>query len=60
MAREVYGFLFGNVGHVSGGSYQTVPHGEESFLKNVVAPIYEVIRKVSSVFGVLTVINYLL
>nr|GMC74776.1 callose synthase 7-like isoform X1 [Ipomoea batatas]GMC76759.1 callose synthase 7-like isoform X1 [Ipomoea batatas] len=45
MAREVYGFLFGNVAHVSGGSYQTVPHGEESFLKNVVTPIYEVIRK---------------
>lgn len=45
MAHEMHGILFGNVRPVSGGAYQPVSHGEESFLRDVVTPIYEVIRK---------------
>ncbi|KAK4398212.1 Callose synthase 7 [Sesamum angolense] len=44
MANEMYGTLFGNVQHVTGGTYQTEPR-EESFLKDVVTPIYEVMQK---------------
>ncbi|CAN4104415.1 unnamed protein product [Withania somnifera] len=45
MAHEMHGILFGNVLPISGGAYQPVSHGEESFLQDVVTPIYEVIRK---------------
>uniref|UniRef100_A0A5B7C4U4 1,3-beta-glucan synthase n=1 Tax=Davidia involucrata TaxID=16924 RepID=A0A5B7C4U4_DAVIN len=45
MANEIHGILFSNVHHVSGGTYQTAPHGEESFLRDVVTPIYEVMRR---------------
>ncbi|KAK4342214.1 hypothetical protein RND71_038030 [Anisodus tanguticus] len=45
MAHEMHGILFGNVLPVSGGAYQPVSHSEESFLRDVVTPIYEVIRK---------------
>ncbi|KAL2496657.1 Callose synthase 7 [Forsythia ovata] len=45
MANELYGTLFGNVQHVSGGTYQTVPHDEEFFLREVVTPIYQVLRE---------------
>ncbi|PIN25627.1 1,3-beta-glucan synthase/callose synthase catalytic subunit [Handroanthus impetiginosus] len=45
MANEMHGTLFGNVEHVTGSTYQTVPQSEESFLKDVVTPIYEVMRK---------------
>ncbi|XP_059281975.1 callose synthase 7-like [Lycium ferocissimum] len=45
MAHGMYGILFANVRPVSGGAYQPVTHGEESFLQDVVTPIYEVIRK---------------
>ncbi|KAF3629525.1 Callose synthase 3 [Capsicum annuum] len=45
MAHEMHGILFANVLPVSGGAYQPVSHGEESFLRDVVTPIYEVIRK---------------
>lgn len=48
MAHEMHGILFGNVLPVSGGAYQPVSHGEESFLRDVVTPIYEVIHKESS------------
>ncbi|XP_049412807.1 callose synthase 7-like isoform X1 [Solanum stenotomum] len=48
MAHEMHGILFGNVLPVSGGAYQPVSHGEESFLRDVVTPIYEVIQKESS------------
>ncbi|XP_011082902.1 callose synthase 7 [Sesamum indicum] len=44
MANEMYGTLFGNVQYVTGGTYQTEPR-EESFLKDVVTPIYEVMQK---------------
>nr|XP_043638747.1 callose synthase 7-like [Erigeron canadensis] len=45
MANEMHGTLFANVQPVSGGTYQAVPLDEESFLRDVVTPIYEVIRK---------------
>ncbi|CAK9176439.1 unnamed protein product [Ilex paraguariensis] len=45
MAHEIYGNLYSNVQTVSGGIYQTEPGGEESFLRKVITPIYEVIRK---------------
>ncbi|KAK4714557.1 hypothetical protein R3W88_020464 [Solanum pinnatisectum] len=48
MAHEMHGILFGNVLPVSGGAYQPVSHGEGSFLRDVVTPIYEVIHKESS------------
>lgn len=50
MAHEMHGILFGNVLPVSGGAYQPVSHGEESFLRDVVTPIYEVIHKVTPIF----------
>ncbi|CAH9104298.1 unnamed protein product [Cuscuta epithymum] len=42
MSHEVEG-LAGNVIDVTGASYETVHRGEESFLKDVVTPIYNVI-----------------
>lgn len=47
MAAEVYALLFGNVDSVSGDTY----HGDaapddEAFLRNVITPIYQVLRKV--------------
>ncbi|KVH97549.1 1,3-beta-glucan synthase subunit FKS1-like, domain-1 [Cynara cardunculus var. scolymus] len=45
MANEMHGILFGNVQPVSGGAYQAEALGEESFLQDVVSPIYEVMRK---------------
>ncbi|KAL7129205.1 hypothetical protein ABFS83_13G048900 [Erythranthe nasuta] len=45
MAHEMYGTVFGNVEHVIGGAYQTAAQGDESFLRDVVTPIYEVLRK---------------
>lgn len=46
MSNEINGILFGNVQPVSGGAYQSAPRDEESFLRDVVTPIYEVLRKV--------------
>ena len=46
MANEMHGILFGNVQPVSGGVYRAEALGEESFLQDVVSPIYEVMRKV--------------
>lgn len=48
MANDVYGILFSNVEAVSGETYETEEViDEESFLRNVITPIYQVIRKVS-------------
>lgn len=47
MSNEINGILFSNVQPVSGGAYQTTMRGEESFLQNVVTPIYEVLLKVT-------------
>lgn len=46
MAHEMFGTLFGNVEHVIGDTYQTAAQGEEAFLRDVVTPIYDVMRKV--------------
>ncbi|KAL7607018.1 hypothetical protein Lser_V15G15427 [Lactuca serriola] len=45
MANEIHGILFGNVESVSGARYQPEAVEEESFLQDVVSPIYEVMRK---------------
>ncbi|KAL8510691.1 hypothetical protein ACS0TY_017495 [Phlomoides rotata] len=45
MAEEMHKTLFNNVQHVTGASSQIAPLGDESFLKNVVTPIYEVLLK---------------
>ncbi|KAL6137186.1 hypothetical protein ACLB2K_062480 [Fragaria x ananassa] len=45
MANEVYGILNSNAHHVSGETYQTVARDEESFLRDVIAPIYGVLFK---------------
>ncbi|KAK9051238.1 hypothetical protein SSX86_027864 [Deinandra increscens subsp. villosa] len=45
MANEIHGILFANVEPVSGATYQAEAVEEESFLQNVVFPIYEVMRK---------------
>ncbi|KZV54240.1 Glyoxal oxidase-related protein [Dorcoceras hygrometricum] len=48
MAIEMHGFLFGNVQQVTGDTFIINPKGEEAFLKEVVTPIYEVVRKEAS------------
>lgn len=45
MADELYGVLLGNVHPVSGASVQPAHQGEEAFLREVITPIYQVIRK---------------
>ena len=45
MAHELHGILYSNVHPVSGGPYQIAPRDEESFLKDVITPIYNVMRK---------------
>ncbi|KAF9682829.1 hypothetical protein SADUNF_Sadunf05G0148900 [Salix dunnii] len=45
MANEVYGILYSNVHHVSGETYETEAFKEEAFLRNVITPIYQVLRK---------------
>ncbi|KAL8507919.1 hypothetical protein ACS0TY_018463 [Phlomoides rotata] len=45
MAHEMYGTLFSNVEHVIGVAPETSAEGEEAFLRDVVTPIYEVMRK---------------
>ena len=48
MANDVYGILFSNVQAVSGEAYETGEIiDEETFLRNVITPIYQVIRNVS-------------
>lgn len=46
MASEIHGILDANVHPITGENYQTTRHGDESFLNKVIAPIYEVVRKV--------------
>ncbi|KAK9052604.1 hypothetical protein SSX86_029234 [Deinandra increscens subsp. villosa] len=45
MANEMHGTLFANVQPVSGGTYQAAALGEEAFLRDVITPVYEVLRK---------------
>lgn len=45
MAKEVFQILFGNVHSVTGDTLLTAAPDEESFLRNVITPIYEVLRK---------------
>ncbi|KAH9770736.1 callose synthase 7 [Citrus sinensis] len=48
MAEDVYGILFGNVRPVTGDTYhgsQTAAPDEETFLRTVITPIYQVLRK---------------
>ncbi|XP_031393208.1 callose synthase 7 isoform X2 [Punica granatum] len=45
MANEVYGILFSNVHPVSGDPYQTAVRDDEAFLRGVITPIYQVLRK---------------
>ncbi|XP_059452724.1 callose synthase 7-like isoform X2 [Corylus avellana] len=45
MANEVYGILFSNIHPVSGATYQLAARDEESFLTEVISPIYQVLLK---------------
>ncbi|KAG0489377.1 hypothetical protein HPP92_008188 [Vanilla planifolia] len=45
MANELLGILYGNVHSASGGYFKPAYQGEESFLKEVITPIYQVLRK---------------
>ncbi|KAM1716874.1 hypothetical protein COP2_025053 [Malus domestica] len=43
MANEMYGILFSNVHPATGETYQAAARDEESFLRDVVTPIYQVL-----------------
>eukprot|EP00257_Ricinus_communis_P020162 XP_015579333.1 callose synthase 7 [Ricinus communis] len=45
MANEVYGILYSNVHPVSGDTYETAAPDDETFLRTVITPIYQVVRK---------------
>ncbi|XP_010241338.1 PREDICTED: putative callose synthase 6 [Nelumbo nucifera] len=45
MAHELCGVLHSNVHEVSGGTFRSTLQGEEAFLRKVVMPIYQVMRK---------------
>ncbi|XP_030515431.1 callose synthase 7 [Rhodamnia argentea] len=45
MADEVFGILYSNVHPVSGDTYQSAAPDDESFLRNVITPIYQVLRQ---------------
>ncbi|XP_043687669.1 callose synthase 7-like [Telopea speciosissima] len=45
MAKELDGILRSNVHLVSGGTIQPAHQGEDAFLREVVTPIYQVLRK---------------
>ncbi|XP_048434361.1 callose synthase 7 isoform X2 [Pyrus x bretschneideri] len=45
MAKEVYGILSSNAHPANGETYETTAREEESFLKDVVTPIYQVLYK---------------
>lgn len=47
MAHELRGILYRDVESVSGQTFQPAIRGEESFLRDVVSPIYQVLRKVN-------------
>jgi callose synthase len=46
MAHEVYGILYSNGHPGSGETYETTTPDDEAFLRNVITPIYQVLRKV--------------
>lgn len=46
MAHEVHGVLFSNLHPVIGETYQEAARDEESFLRDVITPIYQVLLKV--------------
>ncbi|XP_050228650.1 callose synthase 7 [Mercurialis annua] len=45
MANEVYGILYSNVHPVSGDIYATAAPDDETFLRTVITPIYQVVWK---------------
>ncbi|KAH6795563.1 hypothetical protein C2S51_036549 [Perilla frutescens var. frutescens] len=45
MAKDMHDTLFNNAQHVTGAVSQLAPLGDESFLKTIVTPIYEVLQK---------------
>ncbi|KAJ8749374.1 hypothetical protein K2173_018863 [Erythroxylum novogranatense] len=45
MANEVYQILYANVHPVTGEAYETTAPDDEAFLRNVITPIYQVVRK---------------
>ncbi|GAB4850789.1 Callose synthase 7 [Ancistrocladus abbreviatus] len=45
MASELHGILYGNVHPISEETYQSSSHGKGSFLRDVITPIYDVLRK---------------
>ncbi|KAI3921858.1 hypothetical protein MKX01_005547 [Papaver californicum] len=45
MANELYGILYSNAHSASGEAFQPAYQGEESFLQEVITPIYQVMRK---------------
>lgn len=47
MAKELNGILLNNAQAVTGGYFERIYQGEESFLCHVIQPIYEVICKAS-------------
>lgn len=51
MAFELYGMLAGNVSPMTGENIKPAYGGdEEAFLRKVVAPIYDVIKRVKFLF----------
>jgi len=42
--------LDNNVRSITGETFEAPKHGDESFLKEVIAPIYDVLRKVMSAY----------
>ena len=61
MAFELYGMLAGNVSPMTGENVKPAYGGEEeAFLKKVVTPIYEVIRRVSYAIPVHLCIHFTL
>lgn len=52
MADEMHGILFGNV--------QPTHQGDESFLREVISPIYQVMHKVRSSYSKSVFLKYLL
>ncbi|KAJ4841509.1 Callose synthase 7 [Turnera subulata] len=45
MAYEVYGILYSNAYPVSGENYEATAPDDEAFLRTVITPIYQVLRK---------------
>ena len=46
MASEIHGILYSNVHPIAGETYQSTRLDDELFLKKVITPIYDVVRKV--------------